>query len=355
MHAVIGWRRLFLLCVVLTAALLVGVCDGQTQQELETTPLMLVRPRDCVSSDKNVIFSVPFLSCLTCPVGQMASEDGYECVCGANGRASYVTLQDAGGPELVCFDCGTLLLSVTQDRRSCIPCGNTTRQDLSASTAVNATSAKANASNSTSGRREVVESFDASRNDLDYGGNRRQSTPTATPTTTSAATQTQSCGCPVGFVLSDFNVSGAVSLDSGKFCAPCPFNSYVDPAKPFFCTPCPDVYMRRNPTSGVCECTGSTVEDSVLIADTLADRPFVGRHECINRVTAVSLNAPTAQFAQQIMYRVVDVDQKVTDQVTVERSAPFMQHFLSSATKYAHPPNIKHKPHCPCIFHCPNL
>mmetsp|Transcript_20051 Transcript_20051/g.48369 ORF Transcript_20051/g.48369 Transcript_20051/m.48369 type:complete len:1132 (-) Transcript_20051:248-3643(-) len=309
-----------LLFVAVGLVAVLGLCGAQTLEEVEIGEFIKQLPSECEAlggDSKSHIFHVPSLSCIECPAGQVASEDGFACRCGDNGREDYVVVQEAQGPELQCFDCSTLSLSVTEDKRTCIPCGNSS------------TAAVVDTNSTSSNTTRRLADGAAARGDggagAAWGGVVRRS----------YAPAAEGCSCPPGHVLSDFMENGSLSLALGKHCTPCPFNSWVDPVSPKQCTPCPDVNMRRSPSTGLCECQGGTIEDAWLLADTVEDRPYVGIHVCINEQVAEDLGSSglPAQFAVQTMFDVIDVGQQITDAVQVDRSAPFMQHYLASATR----------------------
>ncbi len=307
--------------VFIFLVLLAPVCIGQ-QADGTRGLLIKTSPAECKALPGN-IFKVPSLSCFKCPDGQEPSKDGLNCVCAANRREQFDT--SAGdGPVMTCFDCSRLLLSVSLDRRTCIACGNSS------------------AAGSELGMKLTNSSFNMSSNATNRTSSRRASTADngtaesveAGPDSGRFLISSRTCSCPLGYVLTDFNSSGSISTAQGKYCAPCPFNSYVDASNPSVCTPCPDLYMRRSPATGACECTGGTVEDSIIVAGvTPADIPYVGKHVCISKGVSDTLLIQPSEYASQTFYSVRDVDGSRKDLTKVERSRPFMMHFLSAATR----------------------
>ena len=114
----------------------------------------------------------------------------------------------------------------------------------------------------------------------------------------------------------------------------CQYNSYVSSASPDKCMPCPDAYMRRDLVSGVCQCPEGMVEDSVVIAGSrLSDRPLVGTHVCLDSTLALGVGFTPFEFGKQTFKEVIDVGGIVTDQTVIEKSEPFLKHFLEAAVR----------------------
>jgi hypothetical protein len=306
--------------VFIFLVLLAPVCIGQ-QADGTRGLLIKTSPAECKALSGN-IFKVSSLSCFKCPDGQEPSKDALNCVCAANRREQY-ELSTGEGPVMTCFDCSQLLLSVSLDRRTCIACGNSSAAATDLALKFNSSSKVDNSTfNKSSSRRSST------------ANNATTASAAAGPDSGRFLLSSSTCSCPLGYVLTDFDSSGSISTAQGKYCAPCPFNSYVDASNPSVCTPCPDLYMRRSPATGACECVGGTVEDSIIVAGvTPADIPYVGKHVCISKAVSDTLLVQPSEYASQTFYSVRDVDGSRKDLTKVERSRPFMMHFLSAATR----------------------
>ena len=205
----------------------------------------------CIAQGSGHYFDVPSLTCMQCSGIQVPSPSGVDCICPSNAVASYSILSGTNAPALQCTACTSPLVA-TQTRSACIGCG--------VAASMNATSAL---------QPSALQPANCSA--------------TASALVLSSYTSAASCSCPPGYVLTDFNITGDLSANMGKYCLLCPFNSYVDSSDSYKCRPCPDPRMRRDRSSGLCKCPDGQVEDSAVAAGTsTVDASIVGLHVCVD-------------------------------------------------------------------------
>jgi len=280
-------------------------------------PLVKIAVSACADQGAGYIFSVPMLACYLCPGGKVPNAARDDCVCPGTSRSSALT-----GP-LTCDDCAAENLDVSIDGRVCISCQGT-RPTGNFSSAVSSGNSSGNASTCATC---------ATCTGGTKGPILIQSTQPATAQTPDSTQMSFECTCPVGYAISDMDADGGPSAFGGKVCFLCPFNSYVAPAAPSVCTPCPDPLMTRNNLSGQCICPSGLVEDSILTAGlTVTDIPVVGSHVCLD-VDASKIAFQAAEYGKQTFQDVIDVDGSRTDSILVEKSEPFLKYFLAAAVR----------------------
>jgi hypothetical protein len=84
-------------------------------------PLVKVAAAACAERGPEYIFNVAALACARCPLNQVPSVDGNECVCPPTSRSAGLA-----GP-LVCEDCSSKNLAVSIDGMSCMACAGRVR------------------------------------------------------------------------------------------------------------------------------------------------------------------------------------------------------------------------------------
>eukprot|EP00286_Rhodomonas_abbreviata_P022215 CAMPEP_0181293250 /NCGR_PEP_ID=MMETSP1101-20121128/2965_1 /TAXON_ID=46948 /ORGANISM="Rhodomonas abbreviata, Strain Caron Lab Isolate" /LENGTH=1131 /DNA_ID=CAMNT_0023397825 /DNA_START=397 /DNA_END=3793 /DNA_ORIENTATION=- len=309
-------------------------------QELQ--PIRNLQPAACAALGDNFVFSISSLSCLQCAEGLVASDDGFRCNCPSTSRSEYTVEGD-----LVCTACAGPDEVVSEDGRSCIPCGRVIVEkpkpepipdanpepvpdQIPETTPPQIPSETTPATTAAPEENVTAPVLERRRSDAaSYEADQRRA---LKPTTYNAATKV--CSCPPGHVLSDYNSTGQISMEQGMQCLLCPFNSYVDDKDPYSCVRCPDPLMHRDLLSGKCVCDDGYIEDSEHVADNIqADVRFVGRHVCLDRAKVNDITFTVPQYGKQQYFDVLDAEKSRTDTVTVDRSVPHMHHFLEAAVR----------------------
>jgi hypothetical protein len=316
----------------LTLALVVTTVDAQTPAPTGVTapaldPLVKIPVSACLEKGSNYIFDVAALACSTCPAGSVPNDEATACVCPATSRTAGRT-----GP-LTCVDCSAQNLDVSMDGMVCMSCQSPATFD--AATPVASTTASGTPAPGTPapGTPAVFNASDAVVAAQCAGAIRGAAQVKSSGQASVGSLGSITCTCPTGYAISDVGATGARST-GGKLCFLCPYSSYVDVGTPGICTPCPDPLMSRSPTTGKCVCPAGLVEDSVLIAgSTVTDIPVVGKHVCLDQTLATSVGFTAMEYGKQTFKNVIDVDGSRTESNNVEKSEPFLTHFLEAAVR----------------------
>jgi hypothetical protein len=337
---VLGVHRLT--CFALSLAMV--AVGGQTPPPVsKLEPLTKISISDCKAKGVNYIFNANALACSTCPAGTKPDAEGTDCVCPPTSRIAGTT-----GP-FSCISCGDLHVSL--DGMRCMSCQasslttpapaatpppppppppvvpqTTPVNCTNCTTAIVATTTPPPAPPPPPPPPPAVATVVQAvcHGDSVIGAREKSD----------ADKKTTICSCPAGYAISDVNTNGSYVAGGGKVCFLCPFTSYVDAAAPGVCKPCPDPQMRRDVASGQCRCPAGMVEDSARIAGaTISDIPIVGMHVCVDESLATGVGVLPSAYGTQTFKDVIDVDGSRTQSIIVEKSEPFLRHFLEAAVR----------------------
>ena len=271
--------------------------------------LLKIPMMSCAAKGANYFFNVAALACSVCPLGTVPNAERNDCICPTTSRIAGRT-----GP-LSCVSCASQSFDVSSNGEVCMPC--------QAQAAIPSTPAPKQNSSATA---PLVLQPVCSGNTIGAAAvSSTQSTQPAGAAQTQASVATK-CTCPEGYAISDWNATGDFSGTGGKLCFLCPYSSYVAPATPGMCTPCPDPLMMRDPASGKCRCGVGLVEDSIVIAgSTTSDIPIVGSHVCLDAGLVAGVGFAAIEYGAITFKNVIDVDGARTESIPVDKSEAFLR------------------------------
>jgi hypothetical protein len=284
-------------------------------EAVKIEPLLKIPMMSCAAKGANYFFNVAALACSVCPLGTVPNAERNDCICPATSRIAGRT-----GP-LSCVSCASQSFDVSSNGEVCMPCQ--AQAAIPSTPAPNSTPAPKHNSSATA---PIVLQPVCSGNTIGATAvSSTQSTQSAGAAQTQVSVATK-CTCPEGYAISDWNATGDFSGTGGKLCFLCPYSSYVAPATPGMCTPCPDPLMMRDPASGKCRCGVGLVEDSIVIAgSTTSDIPIVGSHVCLDAGLVSGVGFAAIEYGAITFKNVIDVDGARTESIPVDKSEAFLR------------------------------